>query len=224
MNLQKTVMSLGCSASCVSSALLCSALLQNNYWHTSTKPYLYENVMWPDFKSKSIILETSKGHDFLFILIWAAKTTANAAYQIVMWWRCNNSLSINIHIQLWSRQNFKVFHRNVEKDEDFYFLGHNAVQSVESRPTFQRNMSCPPEDGDNMLLWNVMWLSMGYTELTAEGRTLHKPHFFGNLKFYVERILLLLCMRKTEVIFWQQWFWLWDAKSSSNTKTLYCIQ
>jgi hypothetical protein len=65
-------------------------------------------------------------------------------------------LSINIHIQLQSRRLIlKLFHRNVEKDKEFYLLGHNAVQSVESKPTFQRNVSPPPEDGDNVVLWNV---------------------------------------------------------------------
>jgi hypothetical protein len=38
----------------------------------------------------------------------------------------------------------KLFHRNIEKNEDFYLLGHNVVQPAESQPTFQRNITASP--------------------------------------------------------------------------------
>jgi hypothetical protein len=68
--------------------------------------------------------------------------------------------------------------------KEYYLLGYNTVQSVESQPTFRRKPSkitvwklqaCfrsgilfslfDPEDGGDMFQWNVSWLSTEYMAL-----------------------------------------------------------
>jgi hypothetical protein len=92
--------------------------------------------------------------------------------------------------------------------EEFYLLGDNAMQSVESQTTFRssRKPSFPtafrpitclanPEDGGNVLLRNVGWLSSDYMALYLEDRwTLHTSLHTSirNYRSYIEQRNLTL--------------------------------
>jgi hypothetical protein len=88
----------------------------------------------------------------------------------------NSSLNIRWACKIWGSHNGGYEH--------FCLMGDNAVQSVESQPTFRRNMSPPSsssfcllhvgflhglffshEDGSDMFLWNVGRLSTDYIAL-----------------------------------------------------------
>jgi hypothetical protein len=54
------------------------------------------------------------------------------------------------HFDTTFREHFVAF-------EEYYLLGYNAVQSVESRPTFRRNLSSPSSGSKNKPIKKPVW-------------------------------------------------------------------